>query len=356
MSQTSFILNKFITDRIELIMPLHQIIESTLHEIDNATDLAAIEGIRVANFGKKGQISNLMQSLGKLDPEARKVRGAQINDAKQQIVLALESKKQLLEIMQLNNKLSTESVDITLPGRQSEVGSYHPITRTMMRIQSLFGSIGFDVIEGPEIEDDFHNFEALNIPSHHPARAMFDTFYFNPTMLLRTHTSNTQIRTMKKQPPPIRMIAPGRVYRCDSDVTHSPMFHQVEGLVVDSDVSFSDLKGILTEFMQAFFERDLKLRFRPSFFPFTEPSAEVDIECVICNGQGCRVCKNTGWLEVLGCGMVHPNVFKHVDIDSDRFTGYAFGMGVERLAMLRYGVNDLRLFYENDVRFLSQFR
>ncbi|GBU09240.1 phenylalanine tRNA synthetase alpha subunit [Gammaproteobacteria bacterium] len=337
-------------------MPLNNITTSALADISNAADLSVLDAIRVAHFGKKGLISTLMQGLGKLDPDAKRAQGALINIAKQSIVNALEAKKNILEIALLDARLATEGVDITLPGRSSSVGSFHPITRTLMRIQSLFASIGFDVIEGPEIEDDFHNFEALNIPDHHPARAMFDTFYFNETMLLRTHTSNTQVRTMEKQKPPIRMIAPGRVYRNDSDVTHSPMFHQVEGLVIDTDINFADLKGILTEFMRAFFERDLKLRFRPSFFPFTEPSAEVDIECVICNGTGCRVCKNTGWLEVLGCGMVHPNVFKHVGIDPQVFTGYAFGMGVERLAMLRYGVNDLRLFFENDVRFLSQFR
>jgi phenylalanyl-tRNA synthetase alpha chain len=226
----------------------------------------------------------------------------------------------------------------------------------MERIEALFTSIGFAVAEGPEIEDDYHNFEALNIPAHHPARAMHDTFYFDAHRLLRTHTSPVQIRTMEHQQPPVRVIAPGRVYRCDSDVTHTPMFHQVEGLLVDEGVSFADLKGVLDEFLRSFFERDLAVRFRPSYFPFTEPSAEVDIQCVICGGNGCRVCKDTGWLEVLGCGMVHPAVFKHVGVDTERFAGYAFGMGVERLAMLRYGVNDLRLFFENDLRFLQQFR
>ena len=297
-----------------------------------------------------------MAELGKLDPEARKARGAEINKVRTEVMQTLEAKKADLEAAELNRQLMTETVDVTQPGRNSDVGALHPITRTMMRIHEFFASLGFDIVEGPEIESDFYNFEALNIPEHHPARAMFDTFYFDEHMLLRTHTSNTQIHVMQEEKPPIQMIGYGRVYRSDSDVTHSPMFHQVEGLVVNKDVTFSDLKGILTEFMQKFFEKDLKLRFRPSFFPFTEPSAEVDIECVICSGDGCRVCKNTGWLEVLGCGMVHPNVLKAVNIDPEAFQGYAFGMGVERLAMLRYSVNDLRLFYENDMNFLTQFR
>ncbi|MCG8434322.1 MAG: phenylalanine--tRNA ligase subunit alpha, partial [Gammaproteobacteria bacterium] len=244
----------------------------------------------------------------------------------------------------------------TLPGRGHEIGGIHPVTRTMQRIEALFRQVGFHVEEGPEIEDEFHNFDALNIPTHHPARATMDTFYLKkPGLLLRTHTSPVQIRTMQRDEPPIRIIAPGRVYRCDSDMTHTPMFHQVEGLLVDKGVSFAHLKGILTTFLRQFFEKDMRIRFRPSYFPFTEPSAEADIECVHCNGEGCRVCKQTGWLEVLGCGMVHPNVYAAVGIDSEEYTGYAFGMGVERLAMLRYGVNDLRIFFENDLRFLKQF-
>jgi len=234
-------------------------------------------------------------------------------------------------------------------------GGLHPVTRTLRRIETLFASAGFSVAEGPEIEDDYHNFEALNIPSHHPARAMHDTFYIDAHRLLRTHTSPVQIRVMRDSQPPLKIIAPGRVYRCDSDLTHTPMFHQVEGFYLDEEVSFADLKGVLNQFLSHFFERELRLRFRPSYFPFTEPSAEVDIECVICNGKGCRVCKNTGWLEVLGCGMIHPEVLRHVGIDSEKYSGYAFGMGVERLTMLRYGVNDLRLFFENDLRFLRQF-
>ena len=253
-------------------------------------------------------------------------------------------------------RLASERIDVSLPGRDVSVGGLHPVTRTMQRIEAFFASAGFEVAEGPEIEDDFHNFEALNIPAHHPARAMHDTFYFDEHLLLRTHTSPVQIRHMKDAEPPMKVIAPGRVYRCDSDLTHTPMFHQVEGFLVDEQVSFADLKGILNAFLHSFFEReDLAVRFRPSYFPFTEPSAEVDIQCVMCSGEGCRVCGHTGWLEVLGCGMIHPEVFRHVGIDSEKYLGYAFGMGVERLAMLRYGVNDLRLFFENDLRFLKQF-
>jgi len=242
-----------------------------------------------------------------------------------------------------------------LPGRRQSAGGLHPVSRTIDRIQRLFESAGYSVAEGPEIEDDYHNFEALNIPGHHPARAMHDTFYINPSTVLRTHTSPVQVRVMEQGKPPFRMICPGRVYRCDSDLTHTPMFHQVEGLLIAEDVSFADLKGTLEEFLRAFFEADLAVRFRPSYFPFTEPSAEVDMSCVMCGGKGCRVCKQSGWLEVLGCGMVHPSVLEASGIDSEQYRGYAFGMGVERLAMLRYGVNDLRLFFENDLRFLKQF-
>jgi phenylalanyl-tRNA synthetase alpha chain len=269
---------------------------------------------------------------------------------------AIEGRKTALETAALAERLAAEKIDVSLPGRGEANGGLHPVTRTMQRIQQIFGGAGFEVATGPEIEDDFHNFEALNIPSHHPARAMHDTFYFEEGTLLRTHTSPVQIRVMKDAEPPVKVIAPGRVYRCDSDLTHTPMFHQVEGFMVDEHVTFADLKGILNAFLHTFFERDdLDVRFRPSYFPFTEPSAEVDIQCVMCGGEGCRVCSHTGWLEVLGCGMIHPEVMKHVGIDSEKYSGYAFGMGVERLAMLRYGVNDLRLFFENDLRFLKQF-
>jgi phenylalanyl-tRNA synthetase alpha chain len=275
--------------------------------------------------------------------------------AKQGIQERLEARRLVLEQQLLRQRLAGERIDVTLPGRGQPSGGLHPITRTLRRIEGLFERAGFGVAEGPEIEDDFHNFEALNIPAHHPARAMHDTFYFNQHLLLRTHTSPVQIRVMKNSAPPIKVIAPGRVYRCDSDLTHSPMFHQVEGFLVDERASFADLKGVLHDFLNRFFEKDLKLRFRPSYFPFTEPSAEVDIQCVMCGGQGCRVCGQTGWLEVLGCGMIHPAVFKAVGIDSERYTGYAFGMGVERIAQLLYRVPDLRLYWENDVRFLERF-
>lgn len=268
----------------------------------------------------------------------------------------LRGRREFLETRARRERLARERIDVTLPGRGLRQGGLHPISRTLERLEQLFVGMGFDVADGPEVEDDYHNFEALNIPAHHPSRAMHDTFYFDARRLLRTHTSPVQIRHMERHRPPLRIIAPGRVYRCDSDVTHTPMFHQIEGLMVDERVTFADLKGVLQGFLERFFEQALRLRLRPSYFPFTEPSAEVDISCVMCGGKGCRVCKSTGWLEVLGCGMVHPAVLGHVKIDSERYTGFAFGLGVERLAMLRYGVNDIRLFYENDLRFLQQFR
>ncbi|MBT6065657.1 MAG: phenylalanine--tRNA ligase subunit alpha, partial [Proteobacteria bacterium] len=252
-------------------------------------------------------------------------------------------------------KIESQRIDVTLPGRGLEPGGLHPVTRTLRKIERIFLRAGFNIAYGPEIEDDFHNFEALNIPKNHPARAMHDTFYLDPETVLRTHTSPVQVRYLENNHPPVNVIAPGRVYRCDSDVTHTPMFHQLEGLAVDTDISFGDLKGILIFFLQEFFERDLPVRFRPSFFPFTEPSAEVDMGCVFCDGAGCRICGQSGWLEVLGCGMVHPEVFAQVGIDNERYTGYAFGLGIERLTMLRYGVNDLRVFFENEVSFLRQF-
>ena len=321
-----------------------------------AETLAALDELRVAYLGKKGLLTEQLKALGKLPGDQRAAAGQAINQAKAAVQQSLETRRQALESAALGAALEAERVDVTLPGRGQALGGLHPITRTLERMQSLFEGIGFTVEQGPEVEDDYHNFEALNIPAHHPARAMHDTFYFDASRLLRTHTSPVQVRVMEAQGAPVRIIAPGRVYRCDSDLTHSPMFHQVEGLLVDEGVSFADLKGMLDDFLRGFFEKDLAVRFRPSYFPFTEPSAEVDIQCVMCGGAGCRVCKHTGWLEVLGCGMVHPAVFEHVGLDAERYTGYAFGMGVERLAMLRYGVNDLRLFYENDLRFLQQFR
>ena len=335
---------------------LDKLVNEAQEAIDAAQDLVKLDQVRVQYLGKKGALTKQMQTLGKIAPEERREAGRIINTAKQTVEKAIDERREVLAKAELDAKLAGEAVDITLPGRGQESGGLHPITRTLNRIEDLFVQLGFEIAEGPEIEDDYHNFEALNIPESHPARAMHDTFYFDEHTVLRTHTSPVQIRVMKDKQPPLRIIAPGRVYRCDSDLTHTPMFHQVEGLLVDDKVNFGDLKGILDEFLRNFFEKDLEVRFRPSYFPFTEPSAEADIQCVMCGGEGCRVCSHTGWLEILGCGMVHPNVLKHVNIDSEKYTGFAFGLGVERMAMLRYGVNDLRLFFENDLRFLKQFR
>lgn len=334
---------------------LETLLQQAQEKVDSAENLRALDEVRVAYLGKTGAFTEQLKQLGKLPKEERPQAGQAINKAKQALQKAIETRKSALEQAELNARLASEKIDVTLPGRNSSSGGLHPVTRTIERIEKLFANAGFSVAEGPEIEDDFHNFEALNIPAHHPARAMHDTFYFDEHLLLRTHTSPVQIRVMENAEPPLKVIAPGRVYRCDSDLTHTPMFHQVEGFLVDEDVSFADLKGIIHDFLSGFFEKDLKVRFRPSYFPFTEPSAEVDMECVMCGGEGCRVCSHTGWLEVLGCGMIHPEVMRHVGIDSEKYTGYAFGMGVERLTMLRYGVNDLRLFFENDLRFLKQF-
>ena len=337
------------------MIELEQLAKQAESSIAAAEDLSVLDDLRVEYLGKKGRLTGLLKGLGKLTAEERPAAGAKINDVKQSLQDLIGQRKMHFESIELDAKLADETIDVTLPGRGEDVGGLHPVTRTMERIEGFFSRIGYDVEVGPEIEDDYHNFEALNIPSHHPARAMHDTFYIDPTTVLRTHTSPVQVRTMERHAPPIRIICPGRVYRCDSDLTHTPMFHQVEGLVVDKDISFADLKGVIDQFLKAFFEADLSVRFRPSYFPFTEPSAEVDIQCTNCGGDGCRVCSHTGWLEVMGCGMVHPNVLEHCDVDTDTFTGFAFGMGVERLAMLRYGVNDLRLFFENDLRFLKQF-
>jgi phenylalanyl-tRNA synthetase alpha chain len=328
---------------------------AALAAIDEASDLARLDQVRVRYLGKSGELTGLLKQLGSLPKAERPVAGALINRVKEEVQQALDARKGVLEAVALSARLAGERIDVTLPGRGQRPGGLHPITRALRRIERLFANAGFAVAEGPEAETPYHNFEALNIPEHHPARAMHDTFYFDANLLLRTHTSPVQIRVMVEQAPPLKVIAPGRVYRCDSDLTHTPMFHQVEGLLVDEQVSFADLRGVLYDFLTNFFERDLRLRFRPSYFPFTEPSAEVDIQCVMCGGSGCRVCKQTGWLEVLGCGMVYPEVFKQVGIDSERYVGYAFGMGVERLAMLRYGIDDIRLYFENDLRFLRQF-
>lgn len=335
---------------------LETIVSEATQLLDSTEDSVELENIKVHYLGKNGVLTGLLKQLGKIPVEQRPLVGGKINQAKNQLEEALKCRREVIHAKQLATKLNEEALDVTLPGRGMRSGGLHPVTQTLQRIEKLFHSIGFDVAFGPEIETDFYNFTALNIPENHPARAMHDTFYIDNGSLLRTHTSPVQIHYMQNHQPPMKVIAPGRVYRCDSDVTHTPMFHQVEGLWVDEDVNFAALKSVLADFMTHFFERDnLSVRFRPSFFPFTEPSAEMDIACVMCNGKGCRICSYTGWLEVLGCGMVHPNVLKHVSIDSERYIGFAFGMGVERLTMLRYGVSDLRLFFENDLRFLKQF-
>ena len=326
-------------------MNLETIVSQALAAVENASEIAQLEDVRVNYLGKKGQITDLLKTLGKMDPQERKTAGQVINQAKETVQDQINAKRELLVTAALAKKLAQETIDVTLPGRVMPSGGLHPVTRTIERIESFFGELGFEVKAGPEVEDDFHNFDALNIPEHHPARADHDTFYFNPKLELRTQTSGVQIRTMETEQPPLRIISPGRVYRNDYDQTHTPMFHQVEGLMVDKDVSFTELKGILHDFLRNFFEEDMEIRFRPSYFPFTEPSAEVDVKG-----------KNGKWLEVLGCGMVHPNVLKSVGIDPEQYTGFAFGMGVERLTMLRYGVNDLRAFFENDLKFLNQFR
>ncbi|KPP97900.1 phenylalanine--tRNA ligase subunit alpha [Marinobacter sp. HL-58] len=329
---------------------LDQLVQDGLAAVESADSLQALDQIRVEYLGKKGVITQQAKTLGKLSAEERPAAGQKINEAKGQVEQAINARRTDLERAAIEQKLASESIDVTLPGRGQDLGGLHPVTRTLQRIEQFFSRAGYTVEQGPEIEDDYHNFEALNIPGHHPARAMHDTFYFNPGTLLRTHTSPVQIRTMEAGKPPFRMICPGRVYRCDSDMTHTPMFHQVEGLLVEKDVSFADLKSTVEEFLRVFFERDLEVRFRPSYFPFTEPSAEVDIE------WGREEDGSIKWLEVMGCGMVHPKVFEHCGIDAEEYRGFAFGLGVERLAMLRYGVNDLRMFFENDLRFLRQFR
>ena len=335
---------------------LESLVEAALAEVAGAGDARALDDVRVRYLGKKGEISALLKSLGGLSADERPKAGALINEAKQRVQAAIDERRQTLEEAALNEQLSAETLDVTLPGRGEQPGALHPVTRMRRRMEDFFLRLGFDIAEGPEVEDDFHNFEALNIPAHHPARAMHDTFYFGDGRLLRTHTSPVQVRVMQKGEPPFRIIAPGRVYRCDSELTHTPMFHQVEGLLVDENITFADLKGTVAAFLKFVFEvDDLPVRFRPSYFPFTEPSAEVDVGCMTCGGEGCRVCSHSGWLEIMGCGMVHPKVLEHGGVDATRYSGFAFGMGVERLAMLRYGVNDLRLFFENDARFLSQF-
>jgi phenylalanyl-tRNA synthetase alpha chain len=337
------------------VTDLSALTAQALVQVGASDTLAALDELRVHWLGKKGVLTEQLKTLGGLAAAERPAAGARINAAKSELQSAIDARRAALEQTAVAHELAAGGIDVTLPGRGESTGGVHPVTRLRLRIEELFRNAGYEVAEGPEVEDEFHNFEALNIPADHPARAMHDTFYLDNGKLLRTHTSPVQIRAMLSRKPPLALIAPGRVYRCDSDMSHSPMFHQLEGLLVDTDVSFANLKSVLHQFMESLFERKLAMRLRPSYFPFTEPSAEVDISCVLCDGQGCRVCKQTGWLEVAGCGMVHPNVFKACGIDATRYTGFAFGFGIERLAMLRYGVNDLRLFFENDLRFLAQF-
>ncbi|RMF45304.1 MAG: phenylalanine--tRNA ligase subunit alpha [Deltaproteobacteria bacterium] len=334
---------------------LEQLLARGREEVNAASDEAALQQVRVGLLGKKGDLTAIMKGMGGLSPEERPVIGALANRVKQELEAAIDQRAAILRREAIAARLESERIDVSLPGRSGWRGSKHPITLVTEEVAEIFGSLGFGIAEGPEIEHDFYNFEALNIPKDHPARDMQDTFYIDNDQVLRTHTSPVQIRTMLACEPPVRVIAPGTVYRRDSDLTHSPMFHQVEGFLVDEHVTFGDLKGVLTNFISRFFGDGLKVRFRPSFFPFTEPSAEVDVECVICRGAGCRVCSQTGWLEILGCGMIDPEVFRSVKYDPEKYSGFAFGMGLERMAMLKYGVDDLRLFFENDVRFLRQF-
>jgi phenylalanyl-tRNA synthetase alpha chain len=334
---------------------LEQLRQQAALEIQEAQDLRSLDDYRIHYLGKKGKLTEYLKSLGQLPAEERPLAGQKINSVKEEIQVLIEGKVTELQARQVAEQLIAESIDVTLPGRRQPVGGLHPITQIRERIEIIFKEMGFLVAEGPEIENDYYNFEALNVPALHPARSMMDTFYFEDGLLLRTHTSPIQIRFMELNQPPFRMIAVGRVFRRDFDITHTPMFHQVEGLVVDERVTFADLKGLLTEFLQTFFNTAVPIRFRPSYFPFTEPSAEVDIGCVRCEGQGCRICSNTGWLEVLGCGMVHPKVLQGVKVDPERYRGFAFGIGFDRLALLRYSIPDLRTLFENDLRFLQQF-
>ena len=332
---------------------IDQIEKEGLAELSAAGDEDAVNEITVKYLGRKGVVTRFLRNISQLPPEERPTAGKKANQVKKALD---EAARQAIDRIAAQQDLSADQLDVSLPGRPLNRGTLHPVTRITNEICGIFSRLGFDVAEGPEIETDYYNFEALNIPKNHPARDMQDTFYISENIVLRTHTSPTQPRVMEKQQPPVRIVAPGKVYRCDSDLTHTPMFHQVEGLLVDRNISFGDLKGILTTFVHQMFDKQTSLRFRPSFFPFTEPSAEVDILCVMCRGKGCRVCSRTGWLEVLGSGMVHPAVFENVGYDTNKYTGFAFGMGVERIAMLKYGVDDIRKFFENDLRFLRQFR
>ncbi len=334
---------------------LEALLQGGLTELSGVTSEESLHELRVKYLGKKGLLTSVMKGLGALSSDERPVVGQMANVVKTQLEERVDSVLQEIRQKIKLEKLRSERLDVTLPGRRRPLGTKHPISMVIEDITEIFAGLGFKVAEGPEIEMDYYNFEALNIPKDHPARDMQDTFFVNDSIVLRTHTSPVQIRTMLQQAPPVRIIAPGTVYRCDSDATHSPMFHQIEGLLVDKGITFGDLKGILTTFVNQCFGSGTGVRLRPSFFPFTEPSAEVDIACVMCKGKGCRICKNTGWLEILGAGMVDPEVFRHVSYDSEEYSGFAFGMGIERIAMLRYGISDMRLLFENDLRFLSQF-
>ena len=336
-------------------MDIDELQADALAAVDAAATERSLEELRVLYLGRRGHVTQRLKGLGSLPAAERPAAGARINAVKRAVIAAIDARAAQLAESQLAAALAAESVDVTLPGRRQGSGSLHPVTQTLRRIEAIFSGAGYSVVTGPEIEDDYHNFEALNLPPHHPARAMWDTFYLEGGLLLRTHTSPVQVRVMERSAPPIRIICPGRVYRRDSDLTHTPMFHQVEGLVVDEGIDFGDLKAAVIGFVHAFYDRDIPVRFRPSYFPFTEPSAEVDAQCVHCEGAGCRVCGDTGWLEVMGCGIVHPNVLSMCGIDAERYTGFAFGFGADRLASLYYEVDDLRLFFDNDVRFLAQF-
>ncbi len=332
-----------------------QLLEEAARDITSANDVQALDTMRIDYLGKKGRLTELLKNIAHLSVEEKPAAGQAVNLAKRDINAWIEERKLGLKELHLQAKLVSERLDVTLPGRQNNVGTLHPVSQVKQFINEYFSRLGFDIVSGLEVETEFYNFEALNIPAHHPARAMHDTFYFGDGLLLRTHTSPVQIRTMEKATPPFRLIAPGRVYRCDSDLTHTPMFHQVEGLLIEKDATLTGLRGLLQDFFATFFGRELALRFRPSYFPFTEPSAEVDISCTHCLGKGCRSCGDTGWLEVLGCGMVHPNVLSSVGISADEYQGWAFGMGIDRLAMLYFGIDDLRMMFENDLSFLRQF-
>jgi phenylalanyl-tRNA synthetase alpha chain len=331
---------------------IEEIRRQALEELEEADSAAAVEALSVRYLGRKGALTRFLRNISRLPAERRAEAGRQGNALKRELEAAFDGALQQRE----PGQAGADRIDVSLPGRQPPVGSLHPITRVSREICDIFARMGFDVVEGPEVETDYYNFEALNIPKNHPARDMQDTFYVSDNVVLRTHTSPVQIRTMEKRRPPVRVVAPGKVYRCDSDLTHTPMFHQVEGLLVDRGISFGDLKGVLTAFVHQMFDDETSLRFRPSFFPFTEPSAEVDILCVMCRGQGCRVCSQSGWLEILGSGMVHPALYENVGYDPGALSGFAFGMGVERIAMLKYGIDDIRRFFENDHRFLRQFQ